>query len=173
MTNASTPTRHRRLLLWLGVALAAGCVFLFSGVASATLPVGTVPDYTARGTLPPSSATAPGLRLSTDRPLDVVDAGAVIVPGGDLGWHSHSGIVILTIQTGEAVYTRGSDCQSVTLKAGESVVEPAEETHILLNKGPVPVQLHATELIPVGSDQPLGLRDEPKPGNCGVGLSPR
>ena len=91
------------------------------------------------------------LKLETRESLRVVDQELTILPGGDTGWHGHSGPVLITVKSGTFRY-QGADCSFVDYVAGDTVVdEGGSHVHIARNLGAVNTDLSVTYLLPPGT----------------------
>ena len=92
----------------------------------------------------------------------------VIGPGGETGWHSHPGPVVVLIKAGELTLYSGDDpaCSSRTYRAGEAFIDSGQG-HVHLAKN---LNLSEnTELWATYFDVPAGAPfriDAPDPGNC-------
>ncbi|MBI3746866.1 MAG: hypothetical protein HY264_10180, partial [Chloroflexi bacterium] len=79
--------------------LALALVVVFAGTALATGASGFAATPLARGTIgEPFHVNVGDLKLQTKGAVDVVTATVVVSPGGTSGWHSHPGIVIVTVK---------------------------------------------------------------------------
>jgi quercetin dioxygenase-like cupin family protein len=108
-------------------------------------------------------AKSDGVKLATKRPVDVFFQRATFQPGGTSGWHSHSGVVVLAIESGEL--TRYDErCRSETYGAGEAFVEHGGDSVLVRNEGGTPAVVYVAYVLP---DAALRRIDEPNPG-CGV-----
>jgi quercetin dioxygenase-like cupin family protein len=96
------------------------------------------------------------------------DAGIVritIAPGGDGGWHSHSGPVLVTVTRGTATFYDGDDpdCTPRRVGQGQGLVEHPGHVHLTTNEGSEPLELYAVSVVPAGADVNLPAED---PGSC-------
>jgi hypothetical protein len=107
---------------------------------------------------------------------------SVLQPGGNSGWHSHQGPVIVAVKAGMIdFYSPGqrgrwlSDDNDETLRgtpwcngqyfpAGSAYFVEANQVHYIENEGSVVYEDFATFVLPVGA---TARTDEPSPGgNC-------
>ena len=157
--------RVRRLLgssrarLGLVAALAAAIV---ATPALSTPPSGVVGPILARGTLDGKA------RLKIKSPTsDAVVQHLTIAPGGNTGWHSHPGPVVVVVASGTLTMYQGRDrnCMPHEFPAGETFIDPGRgNVHIARNEGTTPVELYATYLdVPVGGAFRIDAAD---PGHC-------
>jgi hypothetical protein len=156
----------KRLILLVGITVLMG---IGVGVALATAPSGirTV-DYAATGTIPEAvHFNSDRIKLQTKDAADVVTQLITYQPGSSSGWHSHVGIVVVTVKDG-AVTRYESDCSAETFREGDVFIETGDMGPIVLrNEGPVAAHLAATFVT--NPPVPANLRiDEPNPG-CSAG----
>ncbi|MGH4026754.1 MAG: cupin domain-containing protein [Pseudonocardiaceae bacterium] len=102
------------------------------------------------------------IELDNRGPTDVVVRHIVIEPGGSTGWHYHPGEVLAVVTKGTLTRTL-HDCSEQVDPAGQAFVESAGKDHIHIgrNRGPDPVELIVTYVLPAGI--PLSI-DAPDPG---------
>jgi len=92
----------------------------------------------------------------------------VIAPGGNTGWHSHPGPVVVLIKSGQMSFYDGDDptCTVRTYSAGQAFIDNGQgHVHIARNES----QYHDLELWATYFDVPPGGAfriDAPDPGNC-------
>ncbi len=89
----------------------------------------------------------------------------VIAPGGNTGWHSHPGPVVVLIKSGQMSFYE-EDCTLRTYSAGQSFIDKGQgHVHIARNES----QSENLELWATYFDVPPGGAfriDAPNPGNC-------
>jgi mannose-6-phosphate isomerase-like protein (cupin superfamily) len=158
---------NRKILVRaLGLGLAA--VLASIGMVAATPGSGATATTFSRGTLDAGiKVYTPDLKFATRDEIDVVTQTITITPGGQTGWHSHPGPVIVTIAAGTMTFYDGDDasCARTTYATGDSFVDRGGgHVHNARNEGATDLVLYATYLLPVGA----GLRtDAANPGTCG------
>ena len=157
----------RKLVLLTAVVAAGAAIGV--GVAVATAPSGgrTV-DYAATGSIPDAvHFNADRIKFQTKDPAAIVTQQLTYQPGASSGWHSHVGIVLVTVKDGE-VTRYLSDCLGQTFDAGDVFIETGDMGSLVLrNESTAPAHLAATFVAP--PPVPANLRiDQPNPG-CGVG----
>jgi quercetin dioxygenase-like cupin family protein len=92
----------------------------------------------------------------------------IISPGGQTGWHSHPGPVIVLIKTGAMTFYDGDDptCSPITYSAGQSFIDSGQgHVHIAWNESASEdLELWALylDVPPAGAFR----IDAPAPGNC-------
>jgi quercetin dioxygenase-like cupin family protein len=120
-----------------------------TGVALAT-PSGGITDVIsfAQGrTTEKVHANPDGVRLKTKGRVDVVFQTLTFQPGGTSGWHSHSGIVIISVKSG--VLTRyDRKCRAVSYGAGDSFVEHGDHPLLVRNEGTEPAVIYLAFVLP-------------------------
>ena len=92
----------------------------------------------------------------------------VIGPGGQTGWHSHPGPVVVLIKSGALTFFSGDDpgCTPRTYSAGQAFVDSGQEhVHLAANQSATTnVELWATYFdVPPGGAFRI---DAANPGNC-------
>ena len=90
-----------------------------------------------------------------------------IGPGGNTGWHTHPGPVIVLIASGSITLYDGDDptCTGRPYTAGQSFVDIGSgHVHLGRNLGATDVELYVTYLgVPSGTSPRI---DAPDPGHC-------
>jgi hypothetical protein len=152
----------KRLIL---AGVVAACIG--AGVAYATVPSGTrTVDYQAQGTFPaPVHYNVDRIKLQIKDRTDLVTQAITYGAHSSSGWHSHIGIVLVTVKDG-TVTRYLSDCLGQSFSAGDVFVETSEMGPLVLrNETAAPAHIAATFVTP----SPAVLRvDQPNPG-CAVG----
>jgi len=159
----------RRLVL-----VFVGGLFVITGAALATTPIGVLPppftEVKARGTLAEelNVHSDAGIKLKTKDAIDVVTQSISIAPGGTTGWHSHPGPVFVTIKSGEmTIYYAGEGCRGTKYGPGQTFLDRGDEfIHTARNEGPVQLDFWATYLVPGAAGSPFRI-DAPAQDNCG------
>ena len=102
-----------------------------------------------------AAAFSPDRRISirTKGPSDILQTKIVVQPGGDTGWHSHPGPVIVVVKSGTITEYHENGCVT-THHEGSVFFESEGEVHRAVNDGTIPSEAYATFLIPHGS-QPI------------------
>ena len=157
----------KKLILLAGATALAAVIGV--GVALATAPSGgrTV-EYSATGMIPDAvHFNADRIKLQTKDPTAVVTQQITYQPGASSGWHSHVGIVLVTVKDGD-VTRYLSDCLGQTFHTGDVFIETGDMGSLVLrNESAAPAHLAATFVAP--PPVPANLRiDQPNPG-CAVG----
>ena len=103
-------------------------------------------------------------RLTTDGPSTVTIQDGAYAVGGQNGWHSHPGIVIVTLISGSIEWFN-ANCEKKVYKAGDSWTE-GSQTHAFRVLGTTGVHLSAVFII--AKDEAYRI-DRAAPA-CGSGL---
>jgi hypothetical protein len=82
----------------------------------------------------------------------------VLSPGGHSGWHSHPGLLVGSVITGQVDFY-DANCQSRTIPANHVYTED-DAVHAIVNSGTVDAELYLTFLVKHGAPRRL---DEPAP----------
>lgn len=83
--------------------------------------------------------------------------------GGYSGWHTHAGITLVTVKTGQVSVTDSADCSVKVYQAGEGFVDGANHSHNVANPYGLTAELVAVQMRPFGTP---GRIDAPAPANC-------
>jgi quercetin dioxygenase-like cupin family protein len=93
------------------------------------------------------------LNLHVQGPSDVLQSLLVFQPGGDTGWHTHPGPVVVVVKTGALTEYHTNGCITVH-PAGSVFFEAKEEVHRAVNQAGGVAEVYATFISPSGA-QPL------------------
>ncbi len=100
---------------------------------------------------------------SATTPCDVIQQKLTFQPGGFSGWHSHPGVVIVIVTSGELTRYE-SDCTKATYAAGQTFIELAsDQAAFVRNEGSKPAEAVQTYINPAGTDARI---DQPAPAAC-------
>ena len=88
----------------------------------------------------------------------------VIGPGDYTGWHSHPGLLLITMKEGSIDFYN-KDCTKTTYTAGQSFSEGADP-HAAVNTGSINARLLVAYVIKSGEPRRI---ERPQP-NCGAAL---
>ena len=142
--------------------LALGLAAVIAGTALATGASGFHGTPLARGTTAGSMQFNVGdVKFQTKGSVDFAQSTVTIDPLGNSGWHSHPGVVLVTVTSGTVTFYQ-SDCSFTRYPAGSSFVESNGATGLARNESAsVPAVVYVTYVVPVGA----ALRiDQPDPG---------
>ncbi len=106
--------------------------------------------------------------VHVQRARETVVQQIILSPGGQTGWHSHPGPVVVLITSGTMTFYDGDDptCAPRTYTAGQSFIDSGQgHVHIAFNESASEnLELWATYFdVPVGG---LFRDDAAAPGNC-------
>lgn len=172
--------RRTRMLIGV-VAIACGIAAIARATPIVGLLVGTLlssgktADVTverARVALPEAPLTGDGnqddawvAKLSTSGPSDFIVQDVVYAPAGHTGWHSHPGILLITMVSG-SIEWYDAQCGKHVYNPGDSFTE-GTQLHYLRNVGAVNAHFTVTYVIAHG--QPRRI-DQPAP-DCAAALN--
>jgi len=158
-TRKTLTSWSRTRLLLLLVVLAAPVVA--AGVAFATPGEGTVGMLLNRGANPDEvKIHTDEIKFKTGGPTDILVVTQTWQPGGHSGWHTHSGLVLFTLKSGQLSVFDGS-CNARVVSAGQAFVEPVGEPMEVKNYGAVPAVAYFAIVNAPGAP---GRDDAPNPG---------
>ncbi len=103
-------------------------------------------------------------KLITSGPSNFIVLDGSYFPGGHTGWHSHPGILLITVTEG-SIEWYNSNCEKTVYNVGDSLTENTE-VHYFRNVGSVNARVMATFVIAKG--QPRRI-DQPAPA-CATAL---
>lgn len=143
--------------------LALVLVVGLAGTALATPGFKFAPTELSRGTLAESVHYNAGeVKFQTKGPVTFVTQTITIEPGGHSGWHSHPGVVLVTVKTGSLV-RYDADCAATPYAAGSSFTESGDGPGIVRNESTTDTAVvYATFVVPAGS----GLRNDVPVAPC-------
>ncbi len=171
---ASLTFAATEVLVSAGTKLVVICAFLAAAVASATPSIGLTQTNLARGTTfapPPVDIRVHRetddyeveLEIKKDN-VDFNTGKSVIAPKGQVGWHSHSGIVLVTVTRGEMTLVDAATCTPTVVTKGYSFAESGADVHNVLNESESEdLEWVATSILPQGA---TGRIDQPRPADC-------
>lgn len=146
-----------------GPILALVLIGALAGTALATTASGFTATPLSHGTLAHSTRVhADGIKLRTHGSVDFVTSQVAIAPLGTSGWHTHPGVVLVTVSAGTVTFYN-QHCKATVYPAGSSFVESGDDPGLARNESAtVPAAVYATYIVPVGTTV---LRiDTPNPG---------
>jgi quercetin dioxygenase-like cupin family protein len=158
---SSTPSR--RLRATRSASLATILLAVLVGTVLATGASGFHGTPLARGTTTgPMQYNVGDIKFQTKSRVDVAQATVTIDPLGSSGWHSHPGVVLVTVTSGTVTFY-DADCSFNTYPAGSSFVESNGATGLARNEsGTAPAVVYVTYIVPAGA--PALRIDQPNPG---------
>jgi len=157
---STTPSRRMRATR--SASLATLLLAVLVGTVFATGANGFHGTPLARGTTFGAMQFNIGdIKFQTKSQVDVAQATVTIDPLGSSGWHSHPGVVLVTVTSGTVTFY-AADCSFNTYPAGTAFVESNGATGLARNESTTtPAVVYVTYVVPVGA----ALRiDQPNPG---------
>jgi quercetin dioxygenase-like cupin family protein len=153
----------RRMRATRSASLATLMLAIVVGTAFATGASGFHGTPLARGTtVGPMQFNVGDIKFQTKARVDVAYATVTIDPLGSSGWHSHPGVVLVTVSSGTVTFYN-ADCTSNTYAAGASFVESNGATGLARNESTTtPAIVYVTYIVPAGA--PALRIDQPNPG---------
>ena len=136
--------------IFLVLAIATSAFFLGSSSAAATPTTGGFKATVLnKATLAkPTEIEGLGIHFATEDTTDIY-VQQVDFPGKSTsGWHSHPGLVLVTVKSGSIVFHFG--CRTEQFSAGQSFVEPPLAVGMAEDVVDAPAQVIATLVVPVG-----------------------
>lgn len=170
--NGRYRTETRVVRTFAKAAVVAACTF---GTAYATPPSGVITaPVVARGAFADATdvkfkVTGHGQEvIHVDNAGDTIVQQILIAPGGNFGWHSHPGPVVVVVKGGELTFYEGDDpsCTPRTYVQGQVFVDRGQgHVHYARNlSATTNLELWATYFdVPPGAPQRI---DAPNPGYC-------
>lgn len=155
--------RHRLHAPMRGASLATILLAVFAGSVLATDASGFHGTALARGTTAGAVQFNVGdIKFQTKAAVDIAHATVTIDPLGSSGWHSHPGVVLVTVKTGTVTFYE-ADCSYVVHGADTSFVESNGDTGLARNESTTTAAVvYVTYIVPAGA--PSLRIDQPNPG---------
>ena len=156
------------LLVWAALALGAKvwATPSFGFITNETLASGVAADGISEHmqiNKNPHGSVAPWqLQLQVQGDTDYYSHHIVLAPGGYSGWHSHPGLLIAAVKSGQIDFYN-ANCEKQTIQAGQVYTED-DNVHAIANTGTADADLYLTFLVKHGAPR---RRDEPAPA-CAV-----
>lgn len=135
--------------------LALALIAVFAGTALATDPnSGFVGTPLSRGTLSePVHFNTGAVKFQTKGSVDVATATVAIAVGGSSGWHTHPGIVLVTVKAGGGSVTfYDQTCAPTVHPAGTTFVEAdGDGPGLARNESAIAAVVYVTYIVPTGA----------------------
>ena len=157
------PTPSRCMRATRSASLATILLAVVVGTAFATGASEFHGTPLARGTTAGSMQFNMGdIKFQTKGRVDVAQATVTIDPLGSSGWHSHPGVVLVTVSSGTVTFYN-ADCSFNTYPAGTSFVESNGATGLARNESTTTAAVvYVTYIVPAGA--PALRIDQLNPG---------
>lgn len=125
-----------------------------SVMATYLLPAGAPLSHPEAGDTTPPPRPSVSYQFKTDvapmtEPFEVVQQGLEFVPGAATPWHTHPGLVMVTVLAGELTFSVGG--VETVYREGESFMELPGQPAQARNAGGAPARVMATYLLPAGA----------------------
>ena len=160
-TNITQNTDRAQVVARLGKLKRYGIGLALAGaIAGAFISVRTaLADPSGLNIIPLAQgfSTEHEIHIQAKGPNDVLQAQLVFQPGGDTGWHTHPGPVIVVVKSGALTEIHRNGCISVH-PAGSVFFETAGEVHRAINQTGGITEVFVTFISPAGAPplQPTG-----------------
>jgi quercetin dioxygenase-like cupin family protein len=145
------------------IALALAAVVV--GPVLATTGVGFHQTFQSRATVDGRiHARSPQIKLESKGATDFVTVTLVIDPLASSGWHSHPGVVIVSVVSGSLTFY-DKHCHATVHAAGSAFVESGNDPGLVRNfSDTTPATVNATYIVPAGTPNTSLRVDKDNPG---------
>lgn len=155
---------------WI-IGAAIGCT-LAVAPAHATPSSGFVGTVQWQGTFDPMNTKTKtdgfDLRLHTKDDMNLLVSRIAIAPGGTSGWHTHPGMSLVTVLSGEIVLYDDALCRGRRLTVGQTFVDQGgDHVHLVRNETGAAAEVGAVQLMEAGVPTRI---DAPRPNNCAANV---
>jgi quercetin dioxygenase-like cupin family protein len=153
---------HSKRSFSLATLVAVAMALVAVAVVQATPPSGQHPSVPTIGALDETIVVnTDRIKFQTKDPTDVATYSVTYEGGGFSGWHTHPGILLVTVQSGSVIRSVG--CASWTYTAGQSFVESDEQAIGSIANASATDQavLLATQITPRGSARRIDAANPP------------
>lgn len=153
---------HSKRSFSLATLVAIAMAMVAVAVVQATPPSGQHPSVPTIGALDESIVVnTDRIKFQTKDPTDVATYSVTYEGGGFSGWHTHPGILFVTVQSGSVVRSVG--CTSWTYAAGQTFIESDEQAVGAIANASATDQavLLVTQITPRGSARRIDAASAP------------
>ena len=160
--------RSKWLLVLAALALTArvwatpSLGFVLNQILASGFAAGGISEHMQINKNPDGTVTPWQLVLQVHGDTDYYSQHLVLAPGGYSGWHSHSGVLVGTVKSGQVDFY-DENCRKQTIAAGQVFTEN-DDVHAISNTGLVDADLYISYLIKHGAPR---RREEAAP-SCAV-----
>lgn len=143
----------------------------YSGTATATPSSGTSsslvgPPATYSGfKVKRKAASGWEVEIEAKEGLDIATQVITFAPGGQSGWHTHPGPVLISVREGTMTFY-DHNCNPTVRTAGEGFLDTGAEPHLARNESGLPATNVVTYFAP--PHVPSLRVDQPQPINCAL-----
>jgi quercetin dioxygenase-like cupin family protein len=138
--------RKTKAVIGVAATIVAGLVVAtpLINLTSPVVAAGSIPgDVTVHGVAKDlNDGKYFNVYLTTQGPATISSQVASFQPGGENGWHSHPGLVTVTLAKGSIVWYN-ANCEATTYQAGDAWVE-GSQLHMFRVVGDAAVLIYAT-----------------------------
>jgi quercetin dioxygenase-like cupin family protein len=152
-------------MLFRGPVLAVALAAVVVGPVLATAGAGFHQTIQSRATVDGRiHAKGSEIKLDSKGPVDFVTVTLVIDPLATSGWHTHPGVVIVSVASGSLTfYDEG--CNATVHAAGSAFVESGDDPGLVRNlSATTPATVNATYIVPAGTPNASLRIDKDNPG---------
>ena len=144
--------------------LAVGIIATAAGPTLATASTGFTPTPVGRGTdATPTNISIGGIEFESDS-VDFITSTIHQDAPASSGWHTHPGLVLVTVLSGSVVMYDAT-CAATVIPAGTSFIESGDSPGLIRNESTtVPVDVVATYIVPSGTPADALRVDAANPG---------
>ena len=152
----SFTTRHVRWFAGLAPLLVAATAwatpplgFVLNQILASGVAEGGISQHMQINRNPDGSVTPWQLQLQVQGDTDYYSQHLVLAPGGYSGWHSHPGLLVGTVKSGQIDFYTAA-CEKRTIAAGQVFTEN-DDVHAIANTGGVDADLYISYLVKHGA----------------------
>jgi len=147
--------------------LAVALVVVFAGTVLATAASGLSATILSRGTVADEVHFNTGeIKFQTKADVNLVTQTITFAAGATSGWHSHPGVVFVTVASGSLVHYDGN-CVATTYTAGSArsaFVESGDHAGLVRNETTSAAVVYVTYVVPNGTTALRINKDDPACG---------
>jgi len=152
-----------------GLLLAAALVIVIAGTVLATAPIQPVSSsFLSRGTVTERVHFNTGeVKFQNKASIDHVVQTITFGPGASSGWHSHPGVLMVSVTSGTLKHYF-ADCSFDTVLTGEAFIESGSHATLVRNDTASPAVVHVSYVVPTGLTNAQLREDRANPGCAGI-----
>jgi hypothetical protein len=136
--------------------------FVLNQILASGFAAGGISEHMQINKNPDGTVTPWQLVLQVQGDTDYYSQHLVLSPGGYSGWHSHAGVLVAAVKSGQIDFY-DANCHKRTIGAGQVYTED-DDVHAISNTGTVDADLYISYLIKHGASR---RREESAP-SCAV-----
>ena len=123
--------------------------FIVNQILASAVAAGGINQHMQINKNPDGTVTPWQLGLQVQGDTDYYSQHLVLAPGGYSGWHSHPGLLIGGVKSGQVDFYN-AECKRLTVGAGQVYTEN-DEVHAIINNGTVDADLYISYLVKHGA----------------------